>query len=85
MQDKVLIEIELLNEIMLELRNLRVTNMELHSQLMAVKRLQASIQTHLPSESSVEYVPGVLAKINKVLEKSSAKEEAPKITEAKKK
>lgn len=76
--DKIEIDIELLQEIQKEIRNLRVSNMELHSQLDAVKRLLGSIEVHLPRETTIEYMPEVLAKINKTIEKSQKKESEEK-------
>jgi hypothetical protein len=79
MQDKVEIDFETLNEISREIRSLRVMNMELHSQLAAVQRLLVSINSHMPSEGAVEYVPGVLAKISKLIEKDEKKKTKEKI------
>lgn len=79
--DKVEIDVEILKEIQRELRSQRVENMELLSQLDAVKRLLGSIHFHLPKESSVEYMPSVVSTINQIIEKSQKKDD-PKSSKA---
>jgi hypothetical protein len=74
--DKIEISIELLQEIQSEMRKLRLSNMELHGQLMAVKRCVGALEMHLPRETEVEYIPPVIAKINQEIEKTLKSEKA---------
>lgn len=75
--DKIEIPVELLQLIQKELRELRLTNMELHSQLMAVKRCLSQVEFHMPREDKVEAIPTVIAKINSEIEKHNKRPVAP--------
>jgi hypothetical protein len=79
MQDKIELEIETVKLVQQEMRELRIINMELRSQLDSVGRIVSSLQMHMPTESSVEYVPTSLALINKAIEMAGKKEEKPKV------
>lgn len=73
--DKIEIPVELLREIQKELRNQRLTNIELHSQLDAVKRILNQVDMHLPRENKVEDMPPVIAAINQTIEKHLKKDQ----------
>jgi hypothetical protein len=75
MMDKIEIPVELLREIQKELRNQRLTNIELHSQLDSVKRILNQVDMHLPRENKVEEMPPIFAAINQVIEKHLKKDQ----------